>query len=80
MRIATFSLVAAAALVFAGCAGPENKLGRGLSIMTALAGRGDISRAVEQTTIWDGPNTGATGLIRGFNRATARTGRQSATR
>jgi putative exosortase-associated protein (TIGR04073 family) len=74
MRIVTLSLAASAVLVFTGCAGPENKLGRGISNMTALVGGGDISRSVEQTTLWDGPNTGATGFIRGFNRAMARTG------
>jgi putative exosortase-associated protein (TIGR04073 family) len=74
MRIVTFSLVALAAFAFTGCSGPENNLGRGISNMTALVGGGDISRSVEQTTLWDGPNTGATGFIRGFNRAMARTG------
>lgn len=74
MRIAKFSFIAATALIVAGCSGPENKLGRGLSNMTALVNGGDISRSVEQTTLWDGPNTGPTGFIRGFNRAMARTG------
>jgi len=73
MRIANLFLAAVATLVFTGCAGPENKLGRGLSNATALLG-GDISRSIEQTTLWDSPNTGATGFIRGFNRAMARTG------
>jgi putative exosortase-associated protein (TIGR04073 family) len=74
MRIVTLSLAASAALLFSGCSGPENKLGRGISNMTALVNGGDISRSVEQTTLWDSPNTGATGFIRGFNRAMARTG------
>ncbi len=70
MRIVTLSLVAAATLVFAGCSGPEKKLGRGISNMTALAG-GDISRSVEQTTLWDGPNTGSTGFISGLATSTS---------
>jgi putative exosortase-associated protein (TIGR04073 family) len=74
MRIATLCAGATAVLIFTGCAGPENKLGRGFSNMTAFVGGGDISRSVEQTALWDGPNTGPTGFIRGFNRAMARTG------
>lgn len=74
MRNVTLLFTAAAAVVFSGCAGPEDKLGRGLSNMTALLNGGDVTRSIEQTTLWDGPNTGPTGFIRGFNRAMARTG------
>jgi putative exosortase-associated protein (TIGR04073 family) len=36
---------------------------------------GEFRRTVEQTTLWDGPDTGATmGFVRGFNRTMARTG------
>jgi putative exosortase-associated protein (TIGR04073 family) len=71
-----FSLsVAVVALVFTGCAGPENKLGRGVSNLTAFIHGGDIGRSVEQTAVWEGPERAhTTGIIRGFNRAVARTG------
>ncbi len=57
-----------------GCAGPEKKLGRGLSNMSEFARGGEISRSVEQTTLWEGTQKGNTvGFIRGFNRSVART-------
>jgi len=72
------SLVAVAAfmtLFAVGCAGPENKLGRGLNNLTEFARLGEINRSVEQTFLWDGPATAySTGLIRGLNRSLVRTG------
>src|SRR5947207_4780925 len=65
--------VAAAALL-AGCAGPEQKFGRGLGNVTEFARLGEIRRSMEQTGIWE--NTDAaytTGLIRGINRSLVRT-------
>lgn len=68
-------MAALAAALFTGCAGPEDKLGRGLSNMTEFARLGEIRRSMEQTAAWDGPNKAATtGFIRGFNRSVARTG------
>ena len=61
--------------VFTGCAGPENKLGRGLSNMTEFARLGEMRRSMEQTAVWDGAETvPTTGFIRGFNRSMARIG------
>lgn len=68
-------LVAAAGLFGSGCAGPEQKFGRGLNNVTEFARGGEIARSMEQTAIWE--NTEAaytTGFIRGFNRSLARTG------
>lgn len=75
MRL-TFSLLAilSAALLTTGCAGPEQKLGRGMLNVTEFARMGEIRRSMEQTALWD--NTDAaytTGFIRGFNRSLART-------
>jgi putative exosortase-associated protein (TIGR04073 family) len=57
-----------------GCAGPENKLGRGLVNATEFARLGEIRRSMEQTGLWEGGNkTYTTGFIRGFNRSLART-------
>ena len=75
MRIAVLlSAVGALALV-TGCAGPEAKLGRGINNTFEFARLGEIRRAMEQTAIWDGPETvPTTGFIRGLNRSFARTG------
>lgn len=62
------------AMVAVGCAGPEKKLGRGISNLTELARGGEISRSMEQTTLWEGTQAGmTTGVIRGINRSVART-------
>lgn len=58
-----------------GCAGPEQKLGRGINNATEFARMGELRRSMEQTAIWDGTEEGyTTGFIRGFNRSLARTG------
>jgi putative exosortase-associated protein (TIGR04073 family) len=62
------------ALLVAGCAGPENKLGRGILNATEFVRGGEIQRSVEQTALWDGTDRAyTTGVIRGFNRSVART-------
>ncbi len=72
MRIAL--LLLALALIGAGCAGPENKFGRGLNNLTEFARGGEIRRSMEQTALWDGPDQAyTTGFIRGFNRSLVRT-------
>ncbi len=66
--------VVVAPLMLTGCAGPERKLGRGLSNVTEIVRGGEMSRSVEQTTLWEGTQRGmSTGFIRGFNRSVART-------
>jgi len=63
-----------AAALFVGCAGPEDKLGRGIRNTTEFFRGGEIRRAMEQTAMWEGPDAGyTTGFIRGFNRSVART-------
>jgi putative exosortase-associated protein (TIGR04073 family) len=74
MRVIGILLAAALVVMVTGCAGPEQKLGRGFRNATEFARFGEINRAVEQTALWDGPNAGyTTGFIRGFNRSVART-------
>lgn len=71
--IAYLSLLAVP-VFFAGCAGPERKLGRGINNLTEFTRFGEVSRSVEQTTLWEGGAKGrTTGFIRGFNRGMART-------
>lgn len=76
MRNTMFLVAAAlAVLLTAGCAGPEQKLGRGLNNVTEFARLGEISRSVEQTFLWDGTASAyTTGVIRGINRSLVRTG------
>ena len=53
MRKLTFPLMAvAAALLLAGCAGPETKLGRGVSNTFEVVRWGDMSRTIEQTALF----------------------------
>ncbi len=61
-------------VIVTGCAGPEKKLGRGITNVTEFARMGEIRRSVEQTALWEGANSAyTTGFIRGFNRSVART-------
>jgi putative exosortase-associated protein (TIGR04073 family) len=67
-------LVVAGALA-TGCAGPERKLGRGVSNMTEIVRGGEFRRSVEQSALFDGPDVGYTaGVFRGIDRTFARTG------
>ncbi len=63
-----------ASVFVVGCAGPEQKLGRGIRNATEFARLNEMQRSIEQTALWDGPSsTYSTGVIRGFNRSLART-------
>ncbi len=64
----------AVAFLSAGCAGPERKLGRGISNVAEITRLGEVRRSMEQTGIWDGPDAAyTTGLVRGINRSLVRT-------
>jgi putative exosortase-associated protein (TIGR04073 family) len=70
--LGSLSLVA---FMVSGCAGPEEKFGRGFSNMTELARGGEFERSVEQEGIFSGTDVGVTtGFARGFDRTLARTG------
>jgi putative exosortase-associated protein (TIGR04073 family) len=57
-----------------GCIGAEQKLGRGFNNVTELVRGGEISRSMEQTAIFNGPDVSyTTGFIHGLNRSLART-------
>jgi putative exosortase-associated protein (TIGR04073 family) len=76
MRQTIFNLLGCASLAFVitGCAGPEQKLGRGLTnLMEPLRG-GEMSRSIEQATLFESPDMGyTTGQVRGARRTFART-------
>ena len=73
--VVCLSLAAVAGMV-AGCAGPEEKFGRGLVNITEFARMGEFSRSLEQSTVMgDSPEYGySTGLLHGLNRSFERTG------
>ena len=65
----------ALALFAAGCAGPEQKLGRGISNTFEVVRLGEMRSSIEQENLFDAPNAGYTiGVVRGFDRPVARTG------
>lgn len=72
------SLFASAAFVVlftVGCAGPEQKLGRGMNNTYEVVRGGEFRRTIEQTALFESPEEGYTwGLVRGVNRSLARTG------
>ena len=68
------ALAAVVSILASGCAGPEEKLGRGLRNMTEFARMGELTRTMEQTALWDSPQHAyTTGFIRGMHRTMART-------
>ena len=70
----TTTAAALIAVFSVGCAGPENKLGRGIRNFTEFSRLGEFNRSVEQTALWDGPQHAyTTGVIRGLSRTVART-------
>lgn len=69
------AVAALAALFTAGCAGPEQKMGRGVSNLTSIVNLGEINRGVEQSAILGTPGPGyAAGFFHGLNQTLARTG------
>ena len=69
------AVVSLAALLTSGCAGPEQKLGRGISNCYELVRMGEMRRSIEQTSVLDSPSAGFTaGAVRGFDRSLTRAG------
>lgn len=74
----TFSPLAVLALTAAllsGCANAERKFGRGMANLTEPLRMGEMRRTMEQTALFDSPDTSYTaGFMSGLNRTLARTG------
>jgi putative exosortase-associated protein (TIGR04073 family) len=82
------AVIALVALFCSGCAGPEDKLGRGLSNTYEVVRMGDLRRAYEQSVINDQGGLAhvdqswrsysgdgyTTGIVRGFDRSVTRVG------
>jgi len=63
-----------AALIIAGCAGPEQKLGRGINNATEFMTLGEIRRSVEQSSVAGNSSQAyTTGIFHGFDLSMART-------
>jgi putative exosortase-associated protein (TIGR04073 family) len=68
------ALTAFAALFAAGCASQEQRLGDGLNNVTEFARLGELDRSIEQTSVFDSPESGyTTGFIHGFDQSVYRT-------
>ena len=75
MRKIIFPLVAClTALIATGCAGPDQKLGRGLSNTFEIVRMGELRRSIEQSASLPTPGDGYYGFIHGFDRSLQRTG------
>ncbi len=75
MRKIIFPLViGVAASFFAGCAGPDQKLGRGLSNTSELVRWGELRQSVEENSILKRPGYGYYGVVHGVQRSVARAG------
>lgn len=77
MRKNVFVLLAAAvsAWLVVGCAGPEQKLGRGMNNFKEIIRMGEMRRTMEQTALFESPERAyTTGAVKGFNRSMARFG------
>jgi putative exosortase-associated protein (TIGR04073 family) len=73
--VSFITVAALAALFTSGCAGPEQKFGRGLNNTFDIVRLGEFRRSVEQTAVFDSPDAGyTTGFIVGINRSLVRTG------
>ncbi len=67
--------VAATAVVITGCAGPEQKLSRGLSNTFEVVRWGDMRQSIEQNAVFSAPDvTYSYGVIHGFDQSVKRIG------
>jgi putative exosortase-associated protein (TIGR04073 family) len=75
-KVLYFLFLIAVSSFVAGCAGPEQKFGRGITNMAELARLGEFRRSVEQATIFDYSGQGGVtaGVMHGINRSLERTG------
>ena len=75
MRKVIFPLVAGLAAAFiAGCAGPDQKLGRGLSNTAELVRWGELRHSVEENSILQRPGYGYYGVVNGVEKSFTRAG------
>lgn len=68
------AVIALAAVLGSGCAGTEQKLGRGISNTFEIVRMGDMRRSIEQNEIFDPYDGFTTGVVSGFDKSMTRTG------
>jgi putative exosortase-associated protein (TIGR04073 family) len=74
-KSSVFLSLVAVSFLLAGCAGPEQKLGRGVENSAEIFRMGELRRSIEQTAIFGSPDQSRTmGVVHGFDRTLARTG------
>lgn len=75
MRISKpLCLLSGVAVLLAGCADAEAKLGRGMANAWEPLRMGEMQRSYEQSWLYDGPDVAMTrGLVEGFDRTISRT-------
>ncbi len=74
-RLPFLAVLTVTGLLVAGCAGPEEKLGRGIRNTMEIVRGGETRRTMEQTALFESPDYAyTTGFIKGMNRRLARTG------
>ena len=75
-KMISVSVLAVALVTLAsGCAGPEDKLGRGFSNTFEIVRMGEVRRSIEQTAVFDSTSSAfTTGAIRGLDHSAARFG------
>ena len=72
-KLATLLSAVFAIALLTGCDGPARKLGRGIRNFKEPFRLGELSRSVEQTGLFDGPEEAyTTGVLRGITRTFAR--------
>jgi putative exosortase-associated protein (TIGR04073 family) len=73
-KISALLPVVALSCLIAGCAGPEQKLGRGVNNVFEFVRGGEMRRSFEQTAVFGSPDQSyTTGLFHGFDRSVQRT-------
>jgi putative exosortase-associated protein (TIGR04073 family) len=74
-KSSVFLSLMAVSFLLAGCAGPEQKLGRGVSNSAEIFRLGELRRSIEQSAIFGSPDQSRTvGVLHGIDRTFARTG------
>lgn len=74
-NLSLFAALILVGVMASGCANVERKFGRGMRNTFEIVRLGELRRSIEQTSLFDGPDVGATtGFVTGLNRTLARTG------
>jgi putative exosortase-associated protein (TIGR04073 family) len=72
--LSLLALFVTVAVFTSGCAGPEEKLGRGVRNTVEVVRLGEMRASVEQTTVWGGSASGVTtGVVKGVDNSLKRT-------